>query len=171
MTKHTSSKQRGFTLIELMIVVAIIGILAAVAIPAFMRYIKKSKSSEAKVSVAAMYTGFKTYFENNSAFPGSAGTYGPSPALGTTCVSGVSTKLAPNAALWTATPWVDMNFEVNDAQLYMYSYTVAASSASATAIAQGDLNCNATYATFKQIGLNTAGDFVGGSLVATNPDE
>jgi type IV pilus assembly protein PilA len=49
-------KQEGFTLIELMIVVAIIGILAAIAIPNFIAYQAKSKQSEAKISLGAIYT-------------------------------------------------------------------------------------------------------------------
>ena len=49
-------KQEGFTLIELMIVVAIIGILAAIAIPNFLAYQAKSKQSEAKVSLGAIFT-------------------------------------------------------------------------------------------------------------------
>jgi type IV pilus assembly protein PilA len=52
---------QGFTLIELMIVVAIIGILASIAIPNFLTYQAKSKQSEAKVSLGAIATSAITY--------------------------------------------------------------------------------------------------------------
>lgn len=55
-------RQGAFTLIELMIVVAIIGVLAAVAIPAFTKYIAKSKTSEAKQFVKRIYDGARAYY-------------------------------------------------------------------------------------------------------------
>jgi type IV pilus assembly protein PilA len=56
-----SKARKGFTLIELMIVVAIIGILAAIAIPNFLRFQLKSKTSEGKVNLAAIRTAEEAY--------------------------------------------------------------------------------------------------------------
>lgn len=55
--------KKGFTLIDLMIVVAIIGILATVAVPGFMQYIKSPKTSEAKTNLKAIADGAISYFE------------------------------------------------------------------------------------------------------------
>ncbi len=59
--KLNGKEKAGFTLIELMIVVAIIGILAAIAIPNFTRFQLKAKSSEGKVNVAAIRTAQEAY--------------------------------------------------------------------------------------------------------------
>ena len=55
-------QRKGFTLIELMIVVAIIGILAAIAIPNFLRFQLKAKSSEGKTNLAAIRTAEQSYY-------------------------------------------------------------------------------------------------------------
>ena len=66
MKKFKNSK--GFSLVELMIVVAIIGILSAVAIPNFKKYQAKSKTSEAKLQLAGMYTALSSYLSNNDTY-------------------------------------------------------------------------------------------------------
>jgi type IV pilus assembly protein PilA len=61
MRKHLRKSQKGFTLIELMIVVAIIGILAAIAIPNFLRFQLRARSSEGKTNIAALRTAQESY--------------------------------------------------------------------------------------------------------------
>jgi len=62
-------KEKGFTLIELMIVVAIIGILAAIAIPQFASYRVKAFNSAAKADLHSAQTAFEVFFNDNSIYP------------------------------------------------------------------------------------------------------
>lgn len=64
--------QQGFTLIELMIVVAIIGILAAVALPAYQDYTVRAKLSEVVLAASGMKNNVSEFFQVNSRMPSSA---------------------------------------------------------------------------------------------------
>jgi type IV pilus assembly protein PilA len=68
LSKVRNRNKKGFTLIELMIVVAIIGILAAIAIPNFLKFQAKSKQSEAKTNLKAIYTAQTGYYGEFSTY-------------------------------------------------------------------------------------------------------
>ena len=68
LTKFTKKKESGFTLIELMIVIAIIGILAAIAIPQFAAYRKRSYNAAAESDLRNAATAQEAYYVDNATY-------------------------------------------------------------------------------------------------------
>ena len=81
---------KGFTLIELMIVVAIIGILAAIAIPNFVKFQCRSKQSEAKGNLKSIYVSQESYRAENDTYIGCG-----SSGIAGTCVASNSLGFSP----------------------------------------------------------------------------
>lgn len=112
-------QKKGFTLIEVMIVIAIIGILASVAIPAYVDYQKSAKTSEAKVMLDAIRTNEEAFFSEKTRYTTTLANLGSPTAAAvyygysvTVSANSFTALASPNAAgaaagltgTWTLTP-------------------------------------------------------------------
>jgi len=97
------SMQKGFTLIELMIVVAIIAILAAIAIPAYQTYITKTQFAESQTVAAGLETPIVEYFNQTGACPVIGGTAATNGSLASNTASYAGKYVATAAVGTTVT--------------------------------------------------------------------
>ncbi|EGR0625479.1 pilin [Vibrio cholerae] len=96
MKAYKNKQQQGFTLIELMIVVAIIGVLAAIAVPAYKDYVKKSQASSALATLKSLVTPAELLIQSDGLISGGVAVLGISASsntLGTISVGSNNTSL------------------------------------------------------------------------------
>jgi type IV pilus assembly protein PilA len=154
-------QQKGFTLIELMIVVAIIGILAAIAIPAFLEYMNSGKGTEAELNLNKIAKGAKIYRQKTGTYP--QANEGPIPGDGTatggSCAqaNGTYTSGAFLPVRTAGGPFELLDFTIGDGFRYDYEW-VGGDGTIFTAQALGDLDCDGTTRSTQAIGtIDTAG--------------
>ena len=149
----------------LMIPTSMIGVLAAVAIPAYLDYMKKGKQSEATLQLRKLGKHLDVAFVTNGAFP--KGTVGPTPAKSCCETQG---KCAPDPAAWADPVWQALDFQIDDPHLYRYAYS-SQDGKTFVAKAIGDLDCDGTEAEYVMSGSIDASGNPVLNVVAPQPGD
>lgn len=192
--RRIGKNKRGFTLVELMIVVAIVGVLAALAIYGVNKYVKNAKTTEARASVARIAKDATTAYSRPK-MAGDVMAPGDSTASSVMLCKSAAAKVPAAAAAiagskyqsqaseWNAgaadTGWACLRFSMTDPQYYMYGYTATVAGGAGdvfTASAEGDLDGDGTLSSFSLRGevspaANDLELLVSPNIIETNPDE
>jgi prepilin-type N-terminal cleavage/methylation domain-containing protein len=158
---------RGFSVIELMIVVSILGVLASVAVPAFLKYVLRAKTTEATMNIRKLFDGSVAYYLTDRYDPAGVlfahqfpNSVGPTPSPSDLR----SKRFVVPASAWEGEPsWQALNFSVGDPVYYAYQYVSSGRTNQAifTGIAYGNLDGDSTYSTFYRSGKAVDEEIVG----------
>jgi prepilin-type N-terminal cleavage/methylation domain-containing protein len=170
------AQRRGFSLVEVMAVVAIIGVISMVAYAGVARYLAHSKTPEATSTLAALENGSRVAYAGETDSGGS----GTGPFVHQFCPS-ATVPVPPavptaqrTAGTWTAPTWACLKFTMSAPQFYQYNYTSSGTGTGATytAAAYGDLNGNSVLSTFLLTGKGGAnGEAQRQTMVVVKEDE
>ncbi|CAN5889830.1 hypothetical protein BH11MYX3_BH11MYX3_14610 [soil metagenome] len=127
----------------LMAPMAVVGMMAAVAVPTFMEYMKKSKRSEAALQLNKLGKLAKVSYIENSAFPVVDAPLTPP----TKCCEGAGGTCAPAGAGWLNEGWTKLDFQIDEPTRFQYRAHSDGTTFDAEAI--GDLDCDGTEVTYK----------------------
>ncbi len=167
----------GFSLIELMVTIAIIGLLSAVAIPSFLKYTKRARTIEGLMNIRRLFDESVVYFDTEHAE--SAGTVVPYQFPTTHVTTPVVTEIGdrkrePSLTEWQSPTWQALNFWISDPHYFAYQYDSEGTrdDSTFTASAFGNLDNDDSYSSFIRVGsVRDGGVRGGGGVYMSHPTE